>query len=350
MAERIIIDTDPGIDDALALLLALQSPEVDIAAITTVSGNVPVETGTRNVFKIFSLLPDALRPPVASGASRPIQKDPIHAIVIHKEDGLGGLDGCLDTAGNPKYASQEVRTSSRNGVDEILYQLSVTSEATSIIALGPLTNIAAAIEKDKETMASTKQIVLMGGAINVSGNVTPAAEFNIYADPHAAHIVFNSGIPLTVVGLDVTTKVGLTRDMIEEVVVSHPTSISHFLRDCTRNLISWAEEHYGKAVFFLHDPLAIGTVIDPSFVTTSPMHVEIETEGATTEGMTVADRRLLKPEYKKSPNANVCVEVDTERFLTFFMERLGLGSKSLKVEAAAAKAMAAKKSKSKTHS
>ncbi len=322
MAERIIIDTDPGIDDALALLLALQSPELDIAAITTVSGNVPVETGTRNVFTVFSLLPSTVRPPVAIGASRPLKKDPILATHIHGEDGLGGLDRCLDAAGIRRYAPQGVTTSYRDGVDEILHQLSVTPKPTTIIALGPLTNVAAAIEKDKETMAATKQIVLMGGAINVSGNVTPVAEFNIYVDPYAAHIVFDSGIPLTVVGLDVTTQVGLTRDMIEGAVASHQTPISTFLRDCTGDLIAWAEEHYGEAVFFLHDPLAIGVVIDPSFVTTRPMHVEIETEGKITEGMTVSDRRLLKPEMKKPPNANVCVEVDDERFLGFFMERM----------------------------
>jgi inosine-uridine nucleoside N-ribohydrolase len=198
----------------------------------------------------------------------------------------------------------------------------VTPELTSIIALGPLTNIAAAIEKNRETMATTKQIISMGGAINVSGNVTPVAEFNIYADPHAARIVFDSGIPLTVVGLDVTTKVGLTRDMMEKAVASNQTPISYFVRDCTRDLISWADEHYGEAIFFLHDPLAIGVVIDPSFVTTSPMHVKIETEGELTEGMTVSDRRRLKPEFKKPPNTNVCIDVDAERFLGFFMERV----------------------------
>ena len=330
MVERVIIDTDPGIDDALALLLALQSPELDIAAITTVSGNVPVEIGTKNVFTVFSLLPSVVRPSVAMGASRPLQKDPIHATVIHGEDGLGELGCCLDTEGNPRYIPQEVKTSGRNGVDEILHQLSMTPEPTSIIALGPLTNIAAAIEKNKETMAAVKQIVLMGGAINVSGNVTPAAEFNIYADPHAARIVFDAGIPLTIVGLDVTTQVGLTRDMIEKIIASNPTPISQFLRDCTRNPISWAETHYGRAVFFLHDPLTVGAVIDPSFVTTRSMHVEVETEGALTEGMLVSDRRLLKPEFKKPTNTNVCVDVDAERFLTFFMEKLGLKSKPAK--------------------
>lgn len=328
MAERIIIDTDPGIDDALALLLAFQSPELDIAAITTVNGNVPVEIGTRNVFTVLSLLPSAVRPPVASGASRPLQKSPVLATHIHGEDGLGGLDRCLDASGNHRYAHQEVTTSDRDGVDEILHQLSVTTEPTTIIALGPLTNIATAIEKDKETMAATKQIVLMGGAINVAGNVTPAAEFNIYVDPHAASIVFDSGIPLTVVGLDVTTRVGLTRDMIGKAAEAHQTVLSHFLRDCTGELIAFAEEHYGESIFFLHDPLAVGVVIDPTFVTKKPMHVEIETEGTITEGMTVADRRPLKPELKKPPNANVCIDVDANRFVSFFMERMLVGTNS----------------------
>jgi len=322
MAERIIIDTDPGIDDALALLLALLSPELDVAAITTVNGNVPVEMGTRNVFTVLSLLPSADRPPVASGASRPLIKNPVLATHIHGEDGLGGLHRCLDASGNRRYNPKQVIPSERNGVDEMLHQLSVSREPTTIIALGPLTNIATAIEKDRETMAAAKQIVLMGGAISVGGNVTPYAEFNIYVDPHAARVVFGSGIPLTVVGLDVTTQVGLTRDMIERAVESHPTTLSYFLRDCTGDMIVFAEEHYGKSIFFLHDPLTVGVVIDPTFVTKSPLHVEIETEGTVTEGMTVADRRPLKPELKKAPNSEVCIGVDADRFLAFFMERL----------------------------
>jgi len=322
MPERVIIDTDPGIDDALALLLALRSPELEIAAITTVSGNVPVDTATRNVFTILSLLPSAARPPVARGASKPRQKDPVFATYVHGDDGLGGLDRYRDAAGNPRYAPPSMTLSGRDSADEILYQLSATPKPITIVALGPLTNIAAAIEKDRGKMAASKRIVLMGGAINVPGNITPAAEFNIYVDPHAASIVFDSGIPLTVVDLDVTSQVRLTRDTITSEAALHQTTVSQFLCECTEALLAFAEERTGEASLCLHDPLAIGVVIDPSFVTKRAMHIEIETKGELTEGMTVADRRPLKPDWKKPTNAEACVEVDAPRFLSFFLERL----------------------------
>ena len=322
MCERVIIDTDPGIDDALAILLALQSPELDIAAITTVSGNVSVDTATRNVFTIFSLLPSITRPPVARGASRPRQKDPFFATHVHGDDGLGRLDRFLDAAGNPRYVSPSLSLSARDAVDEIPYQLSLSPEPMTIIALGPLTNIAAAIAKHRESMAGVKQIVLMGGAVGVPGNITPAAEFNIYTDPHAASVVFQSGIPLTVVGLDVTTRVKLTRDQIDAALNSHRTVVSQFLFDSTKDLLTFSEGRLGEPNFYLHDPLTVGVVIDPSFVTKKPMPIEIETKGEWTEGMTVADRRPLKPSRKRPPNAEVCVEVDSSRFISFFLERL----------------------------
>jgi len=322
MPERVIIDTDPGIDDALALLLALQSPELEIAAITTVSGNVPVDTATKNVFTVFSLLPYSNRSPVAKGASRPRQKSPFYATHVHGEDGLGRIDRRTGAPGNPRYTSPLVTLSDHDAVDEILHQLSVTPEPLTLIALGPLTNIAAAIEKDRGKLAAANRIVLMGGAITVPGNITPAAEFNIYADPHAAHIVFNAGIPLTVVGLDVTKQVRLSKNMIAAAVHSSKTAAGQFIRDCTEELLTFAEERQGDASFPLHDPLAVGVVIDPSFVTMEAMHIEIETKGEITEGMTVADRRPLRPDWKSRPNADVCISVDGDRFLSFFLERV----------------------------
>jgi purine nucleosidase/pyrimidine-specific ribonucleoside hydrolase len=322
MPKRVIIDTDPGIDDALALLLALQSPELDIAAITTVSGNVSVETATRNVFTIFSLLPSVVRPPVAKGAAKPRQKAPVFATDIHGDDGLGRLDRYRDATGKPRYAIPAVTLSPREAAEEILYQLSTTPHPLPVIALGPLTNIAAAIEKDRKTMVKAQQIVLMGGAITVPGNVTPAAEFNIYVDPHAAHIVFTSGIPLTVVGLDVTRQVKLTKNLIETTVAPANTVVSQFLCDCTAELLAFAEAREGEPGLSLHDPLAVGVTIDPSFVSTEALPVEIETEGRVTEGMTVADRRPVKPARKKPANAEVCLGVDAPRFLSFFLERV----------------------------
>jgi len=322
MRERVIIDTDPGIDDALAIVLALQSRELQISAITTVSGNVPVAVATRNVFRIMSLIPSFPRIPVAQGAPKPLQKKPVYASGFHGDDGLGGLDCLRDNAGSPRYPVTSMTLSSRIAADEILYQLATTPQPITIIALGPLTNIATAIKKDKTAMASAKRIVLMGGAIGVAGNITAAAEFNIYVDPHAAGIVFTAGIPLTMVGLDVTYQVKLTAEDIATATAAHNTTASRFLIDCTRHPLESTAKRYGESRFFLHDPLAVGVVIDPSFVVTEALPVDIETQGDITEGMTVADRRLIHPGLKKPPTADVCIDVDAPLFKDFFLKRV----------------------------
>jgi inosine-uridine nucleoside N-ribohydrolase len=322
MPRRVIIDTDPGIDDALALLLALQSPELDVAAITTVSGNVPVKTATLNVFRIFSLLTTRNRPPVAEGAEKPRIKDPVFGTHIHGEDGLGGLDRFQNKDGTSRYPIPRVEKSARRAADEIVYQLSKTTEPISLIPLGPLTNIAEALETDKTGMAAIKEIVLMGGAVEVPGNVTSVAEFNIYYDPHAADMVFNSGIPITVVGLDVTRKVQLLKENMTSIPKPNHTAISQFVCDSTAALFSFLEARTGEAGMSLHDPLAVGVAIDPSLVTKKAMSVAVETEGKWTQGMTVVDGRNMKPEWKESPNAQICVDVDKERFLSFFLDRL----------------------------
>ena len=322
MSERVIIDTDPGIDDALAILLALRSPELHISAVTTVSGNVPVEIATRNLLRIIRMAPSAPRFPVAQGASNPLQKRPVFATGFHGDDGLGGLDSLRDDSGNPRYPLSSMALSNRNAADEILFQLATAPQPLTIIALGPLTNIATAIQKDKETMAKAKRIVLMGGAIGVPGNITPVAEFNIYVDPVAAGIVFNAGIPLTVVGLDVTRQVKLTAADIAAAAAVHQTVVGRFLVDCTKNLLVSTSNPHAEPGLFLHDPLAVGVVIDPSFVATETISVDIETRGNLTEGMTVADRRLIHPGLKKPPNTDICLKVDAPRFIAFFLKRL----------------------------
>ena len=322
MAKRVIIDTDPGIDDAMALLLALQSPELDVAAITTVSGNVPVKTATMNVFRIFSLLPSDQRPPVAEGAEKPRIKAPVFGTRIHGEDGLGGIDRLQNKDGASRYPIPTVEASTRRAADEILYQLSKSTDPVSLISLGPLTNIAEALEKDKSRMTGVKEIFLMGGAVEVPGNVTSVAEFNIYYDPHAADMVFRSGIPITLVGLDVTRKVKLLKEHMTSIPGSNHTAISQFICDSTAALFSYLEERTGEAGISLHDPLAVGVAMDPTLVTTKAMSVVVETEGKWTQGMTIADGRNIKPQWKETPNAQVCVHVDKDRFLSLFFQRL----------------------------
>jgi purine nucleosidase/pyrimidine-specific ribonucleoside hydrolase len=322
MAERVIIDTDPGIDDALALILALRSSELEVAAITTVSGNVPVDVSTTNVFTVLSLLSLSQEPPVASGLSQPRRKRPVFATSVHGDDGLGGLHRYRDSSGRPRYGPPRVTPSGRSAVEEILFHIAPRPESFTLIALGPLTNVAEAIERDRATMTRLKRIVLMGGAVTVPGNITATAEFNIFVDPEAASIVLGAGIPIIMVGLDVTRKVRLTRETVETEVFPCRTAVSQFVCDCTSDLFAIYEEREGEPSFPLHDPLAVGAVIDPSLVSSKPMHVEIETGGEVTEGMTVADRRPLVETLKKSPNAQVCLDVEKERFLFLFLERL----------------------------
>jgi len=204
----------------------------------------------------------------------------------------------------------------------MLFHISQRPESYTLIALGPLTNIARAIERDRATMARLKGIVLMGGAVTVPGNVTPAAEFNVFVDPEAASIVFSAGIPLTVVGLDVTRKVRLTRETVEREVLPCQTPISQFVCDCTSDLFAISEDRGGEPSFPLHDPLAVGVALDPSLISSKPMHIEVETKGKLTEGMTLADRRPVHEKINGSPNAQVCLDVDASRFLSLFLERL----------------------------
>ncbi len=256
------------------------------------------------------------------GASKPIEKAPTYATSVHGDDGLGRLYRFRDDLGRYRYPEPLVTLSSRNAVDEILFQISASPEPIMLVALGPLTNIAGAIKKDSALMARLKRIILMGGAVRSPGNVTPAAEFNVYTDPHAASVVFQAGIPLTMIGLDVTRRVRFTPKVVSEKIAPRCTVLSQFICDSTGDLFAFAKEREGIASVALHDPLALGVAIDPSFVSVIPLHVEIETKGGLTEGMTVADERPLMPAWKKPPNAEICLEVDASRFLLFFLDRL----------------------------
>jgi len=318
----VLIDTDPGIDDALALLLALRSRELQVVAITTVCGNVPVQTATRNVFTVLSLLPASTAPPVAQGAPRPWAREPVYAEHIHGRDGLGNVDTLRDNAGRRRYPSPKLTLSQRSAAEEILYRIRSSPEPLTLIALGPLTNIADAVEADLPTLKRIRQLVIMGGAVTVSGNITPAAEFNLFFDPEAARRVFDSGLPIMLVPLDVTQQAVLTRERLASAVSDNPGRIAQFVVDATRRPFELAEEHQGRPQLFLHDPLAVGTVIDPDLVATRPLHVELETRGDVTRGMSVADRRIIRAAMKKTPNAAVCLQVRSRRLLSLFFGRV----------------------------
>ena len=219
--QPVILDTDPGVDDALAIMLALGSPELDVIGICTVSGNVPLKTGTRNAQGLLQLL-DRTDIPVFAGADQPLKRDPVFATEVHGKSGMG-------QAVLPE-PSQEVKG---DAVDFLVQTLSDQPGEIAIIAVGPLTNLALAEQRQPGTLQKARQVIVMGGAIVETGNSTPVAEFNFYADPHAAHTVVHSGAALLIVPLDATRQVILSESDIENQIAPLKTVASQFVVDAT---------------------------------------------------------------------------------------------------------------------
>lgn len=303
--KNIVIDCDTGIDDALALLMAMKQESWNILGITAVAGNVPLEYTAKNCVRICTLA--GKRIPVYAGAEKPLYREPHHAALVHGENGLGGVELPLG------YEVEE---------ESALSFLTRTAAALrdsggfELITLGPLTNIALALKTDPSFAASVKRLTLMGGAVQ-GGNAAASAEFNILADAEAAKIVFQSGIPLTMIGLDVTNRTLLGEDVINRwqqdahPVVKAAGSILHGYRKFLDGI--------GVSGVALHDPLAVGVVIDPEFVTTESLFVDIETKSSLSYGRTVGD---LLHVTGKSPNTEVALEVDHERFVHYFIHTL----------------------------
>ena len=320
----VILDMDPGVDDALAIILALRSNEISVKAITVVSGNIKLELCLSNVLKILDLLDidDSEMPIVAEGAQRPIRRDAINVPSIHGSDGLGELCRFRKPDGSECYPESKRKPSPRSAVDVILELADKFNSDLTIVATGPLTNIARAIIEDSKTMRKVGKLVVMGGAFKTSGNMTPVSEFNAYADPDAWQIVLDSGIsPLVIVGLDVTHKARLYRYYLHERVRASKTKIAQFVQDCTEFYMNFHKDNDGFDGCYLHDPLAVGVVISPAIVKTQDLYVRMETSGIVTTGMTVADFRPRRSSLEK-PNASVCLDVDSDKFLKLFTDRV----------------------------
>jgi purine nucleosidase len=311
MKKPIILDVDTGIDDTLAIVYAAHSPELELLGLTTCFGNISVEEATRNSLYV---LEQAGREdvPVYAGAGKPLfrQDTKGYAKHVHGEDGLGGALG--DAL--PKGKAEDVHAA-RFMVEQVRKH---PGEIT-IIAVGTMTNLALAVMMDPDFVRLVGKVVIMGGAVTVPGNVTTQAEANIIGDPEAAEFVFRSGLPITLVGLDVTMKTLLPRMRLQEWR-DKDSKLAHFLADATDFYINAYETwNPGIGGCALHDPLAVGVVIDPSFCRTVAMHVEVDVEGLLSTGRTIGDRRRLP---RKEPNMDVCLEVDAERFLEHFMSRM----------------------------
>jgi purine nucleosidase/pyrimidine-specific ribonucleoside hydrolase len=261
---------------------------------------------------------------VAKGCKKPLVKPPCNAAGVHGADGLGELDQFKETDGTPRYPKLTIEASTENAIDVILKAVEEYGASLNIVALGPLTNLATAIQKDAATMKKIGRIIIMGGAVTVPGNITAAAEFNFFFDPDAAQIVMESGIPLTLVGLDVTTKASLLRQVVEDNLQRHPDKVTQFIADCTGIYMAFHRDNEGFYGCYLHDPLAMTVAIDPSLVTTESLYMMVETEGKFTTGLSLADRRDRRDESTNLPNVEVCLDVDTERFLKLFDQLVGI--------------------------
>ena len=317
---RILIDTDPGVDDALAILFAMLSPELHIEALTTVCGNIAVAQATQNLLTILGVLDLDEFPRIAQGEARPLVKPLVTAAHVHGADGLGDVNQLRNTDGSPKYPQAAASISLTPGVDLILDTAAAYPDELIVVALGPLTNIAKAIRKDRAKMQRLQKIVIMGGAFEVYGNVTTTAEFNIFVDPHAVQEVLQLNVPIYIAPLDATHQVILTGERLHAETESRPERISQFLKDATRVCMEFYRQNVGFWGFHIHDALPIGMLTYPSYFQTTRAYVQVETEGALTNGMTVAD---LRPEHVPlHPNANVCTKVAAETFLAHFFERL----------------------------
>src|SRR6201997_5252327 len=274
--QRVIIDTDPGIDDAMAILLALNSPELKVEALTVVPGNVEAAQGLENALKIVSLAGrcDLL---VAGGAQHPLNQKLITAQFWHGKNGLAGVE----------LPAPKCKADSRFGPDLIIELVHKYPHEITLIPVGPLTNIALAVSKDPSIVPLVKDIIIMGGSIT-GGNVNGAAEANIYNDPEAAEMVFNAGWTVTMVGSDVGERTLITRQRLSELEGSHGPE-SDFVAKLADFYLTRSEKS-GYSGAAMYDPLAVGTVIDPALVTLRTMHVDVETRGEFTRGETVANR------------------------------------------------------------
>lgn len=307
MRRRVILDVDTGVDDALAIMLAVRSPELEVLGITTVSGNVPVAQCTANTLLTLEVL-DTPNVPVVSGAAAPLVREAFTAAEVHGSDGLGNMTARYPTP---------LRQATQGAVGFLLEMIRRFPGELTLVATGPLTNVAMAIQQDREAMRGVHGITVMGGAIRVPGNVGPMTEFNFAVDPEAAAIVLGAGLPIRLVPLDVTEQVVLSREAVEEG--RGIGKLQAFIRDMTAATMAFHREHEGFDGMFLHDPLAVGVVADPSLVRAQPMAVAVERRGELTSGMAVAD---LRRRSRATPTASVCVEVEAARFLHNFTQRV----------------------------
>lgn len=305
---RIVIDTDPGQDDAVAILLALASPELDVVGITAVAGNVPLPLTSKNALLMVELA-NRSDVPVYAGCDRPMAKDLYTAEYVH---GVTGIDGA--GLGEPS-----LRLAEGHAVDFIIDTImSSEPHSLTLCPLGPLTNVATALQKEPALADRLEAIVLMGGGFFEGGNTTPAAEFNIYVDPTAADLVFRSGVDVTVLPLDVTHR-ALIQDEWVAQLRAHGSPVTESVAGMVEFYERWDIEKYGMEGGPLHDPTVIAYLLEPELFTGRRCNVVVETDSPLTEGMTVVDYWAVTD---REPNATWITGVDADGFFELLLRRL----------------------------
>lgn len=332
MTMRVILDTDPGIDDALAILLALASPEIELAGVTVTGGNCPLEDGLRNARNVLALAGRA-DVPACGGVALPLIRPPYTAPETHGATGLG-------FARPPESPAPH---NHEHGVDLIIREIMTHPGEVTLVAVAPLTNVAIALRKEPRIIQAVREVIIMGGALRADGNTTSLAEFNFYVDPHAAHIVLESGMPITLLPWDITRDVVLTQADIDRLLLVN-SPMTQFVADATRFYIEFHLAAFGYAGCSINDPAALALAFAPDLAQTEPLHVAVEYASELTAGksvisylgpstrepdahdMTGYDTAGWPPRWRRAfrpaPNVRAVVGFDTPRFMRLFVERI----------------------------
>jgi inosine-uridine nucleoside N-ribohydrolase len=313
MAKKLIIDTDPGVDDSMAILFAFNSPEIEVVGLTTIFGNVTTELATQNALRLveFAGHPEV---PVAHGADKPLSV-PLDSIAdfVHGTDGLG----------NTNQPPPKGKAINKPAAQFIVETIMANPGEITLVPVGPLTNIALALLLEPRIVENVAEVVIMGGAALMNGNVNPAAEANIFHDPHAADMVFTANWPVTMVGLDVTTKTTMTEAYLA-AIRDNGGRTAKFIWEISRFYEDFHYQMTKERAIHTHDPSAIAYVIDPTLFKTIRGPIRVVTEGVAI-GLTLLDRWGLwygTHEWSNKPAVNVCVEVDSERLLALYKARI----------------------------
>jgi purine nucleosidase len=316
MPRAMIIDTDTASDDAVAIVMALKHPDIDVKAITVVSGNVPMKQGSLNAR--YTVEQCGKQTPVYEGAAAPLMREVAYATFFHGDDGMG----------NMHYPAPKAAPAPGHAVDALIETIKA-NPGIMLVTLGPLTNIALAVAKAPEIVGLVSRCVVMGGAACTVGNITPAAEFNIWVDPEAARMAFRSGLPIEMVGWEhARGQANLTLEDISFCREEIDTPLAHFAVDCNASALKAGRELFGEPGISLPDPITMAVAIDPTICTRQSSHfVEVECEGIYTRGMTVVDQldvtinvgvphnEIWQPLTRRgAPNASICWAVDIARW------------------------------------